>query len=456
MAGLDIGDAGKVLDQLKSEIGKNFDKPGAPDPLQWSIWSKPEPGQGQPGAAPSLPRFDATPSLPKFDTPTKPAGPGFDTTPPPLPRFDATPPPTLKPEQMVGTGRADEATKQSVFKLVDQASKTSNRSVAGNQFMQAINISNNSHDATLQAISKVEYGLANLNWGFSEEGFKWILEAGSNNPSLYDSKQNQSFLNRLAQSGMPRTAVDLLMANGSQDPAWYVKDAGATRKLDAAMTGAAFVPPSGDRSQAPRTAVDPLAPPSSRPDSVNTSIQQPGEANGWMRDQINQGLQSASREANHQTAFELYRQATDLSDRSGDNQLRVTARVEAGLALISWGSAESGFKWLLDAGSLNPALYDNTVNQAFQQRLRSGGINESALDMFLKNGQRDPNWHLRSPEAARTLAAILQSGDNPNRCPTEPNRILPVPNPFPVQPGQDRTPPANPVTPHVKPNPFGG
>jgi hypothetical protein len=454
MPGFDINDpriqdAKEILGQLmKDRVKLPFGNQKAAEP-EWSIWSQQQ-NQG------------------KVSQPGQP-GALRDTMPaPPTPARDTTP--ALRPEQMVGTNRADEATKQSVYQAVDQARRQSNRTVAAGQFMQAIAIANSSSDASLQAVSKVEYGLANLNWGFSEEGFKWLLEAGSNNPSLYDKNTNQAFLSRLAQAGMPRSAVDLLMNNGSQDPTWYLKDAQATRKLDAAMTGAVFVSPGGgsELNQNVR-AGDPLAPPVPKPEMLNPNVmQQPAEASPWMKEQVMTSLQSALKETNHQNAFGLFKQATDLADRSGDKTMQSTARIETGLALISWGNTESGFKWLLSAGSINPSLYDSQVNQALQQRMRQGGISEAALDMFLKNGRQNPEWHTRKSDAAQTLASVQASGNNPNFRPSEnsgnnpggirgsrpgQDNYLPIPNIFPLTtPPDSQTQPK----PHVKPNPFGG
>lgn len=476
MPGLDNGDAGKVIDQLSqlkdavtspigsqivSQIGNQvvnqvsrdfanrFDWAKKPE-QEWSIWGN-QP-QNRAPASPEGRSFSQfpksgleTPGLPKLDLVTQPAPPTI----------------MLRPEQVVGTGRADELTKQAVYQSIEQASKQGNRSVAAGQFMQAINTANATHDPTLQAISKVEFGLANLNWGFSEEGFKWILEAGSNNPSIYDSRSNQSFLQRLARAGMPRSAVDLLMNNGSQDPTWYVKDTTATKKLDAAMTGTAYVPSlmRVDGGQQVAQVSDPLAPPPRKQEVVNPNLPPALQPGDWMLDQIKQVMQSAGQEGNRQNAFGLYKQATDMADRTGDKQLQAAVRVQTGTALISWGNTESGFKWLLDAGSINPALYDNAVNQDFQQQLRRSGVTEPALDMLLKNGQRDANWYLRTTDVAKSLASAMQAGNNPVAKPGD-GQYIQVPSAFPPQnnpapftppaPGQEQPPE------HKKPNPFGG
>lgn len=444
MDGFDLGDAAKIVDQLKDKIGNPFAKPSSSDSQQWSIWANPNGPAVQPRSDASAP-----PVLPRIEVPSAPA----QTI-------------QLRPEQMVGTAQADQATKQSVYQTLDQARKQGNRTVAAGQFMQAITTANNSHDASLQAMSKVEYGLANMGWGYSGEGFKWILEAGSNNPSLYNPQSNSSFLQRLGQAGMPKSAVDLLVYNGQQDPNWYLKDPDATKKLDQAMTGPVFVAPvGGDGTQQPqsRPGGDPLAPPAARPDQpINPNLPQSNQAGSWMKEQFMGAIRGALAEKNHQTAFGLYKQATDLADRSGDKTLQATARVETGLALISWGSPEAGFKWLLDAGAKNPSLYDSRVNQAFQQRLQAGGLSSGAIDLYLRNGQANPNWHTRDVEAAsRTLAAALRPATAPINRPAE-SPYLPVPSPFPIQQFPPTIPQPGPVdtgssaTPHIKPNPFGG
>ena len=143
----------------------------------------------------------------------------------------------MLPEQMPSAKHADDRTSKSLYELISQAQGQSNRSQSASLFMQAIRLANDAKDPALQAVSKVEYGLANLNWGFPQEGFRWILEAGSNNRTLYDPQMNQSFLNRLLQAGIPPKVVQMLVTKGKEDPAWYLKDPAATQKLDQAMNG---------------------------------------------------------------------------------------------------------------------------------------------------------------------------------------------------------------------------
>lgn len=402
MAEFEITDLKNTLNQLKDKL-TDGQKP------QWGIWDKqpaPPPGTGPQQLAP---RTDAV-----------------------------SPPPSsvqLRPEQMPSFNHADERTIKSVNDLINQAQGQGNRTQAAGLYMQAIQWANNAGDPVLQAQSKVEYGLANMSWGFSQEGFKWILEAGSNNPTLYNPQSNQSFLKRLAQAGMPQSAVDLLMSNGQKDPGWYAKDTDATKKLDQAMTGPVSVVPMGtDAGQNPR---DPLAPPETRLDPTQP-IQQAGP---WLKEQFNGSLRSALQERDPRTAYGLYKQAIDMADRANDPVLQATGRIEAGLAIISWGSPENGFKWLLDAGVKNPGIYDSQRNQSLIDRLTRAGLPKQTIDLFMANGQRDPNWHMRDASAAKQL-------ENSMRQPA----VIPVPKPkipAPVQPLPQL------FQPHLKQSPFG-
>lgn len=361
-----------------------------------------------------------------------------------LPRTDLGPPPPssaqLRPEQMPSFNHADDRTTKSVNDLLNQAQAQGNRTQAAGLYMQAIQWANNAGDPALQAVSKVEYGLANMNWGFTQEGFKWLLEAGSNNPTLYNPQTNQSFLKRLAQAGMPQSAVDLLMSNGQKDAAWYAKDPDATKKLDSAMTGPVSVAPIGTDGPGQERR-DPLAPPETRMDPTQPRQQ----AGPWLKEQFNGTLRSAMQERDQRNAFGLYKQAIDMADRANDPVLQATGRIEAGLALISWGAGENGFKWLLDAGVKNPAIYDSRSNQGLIDRLNKAGLPKQTIDLFMYNGQRDPNWHMRDASAAKRLESSM-------RPPVAP------PNPFPQQEVPRPAPPAppQPFQPHIRQSPFGG
>ena len=433
--GFDVKD---VLSKLKDQFQKPADTP------QWSIWDQPK----QPSQPQQMPPGDRLP--PGFP------GPRFDTPQVTAPRPEqALPGPPLRPEQQLGTGRADERTSNLVYQTVDQAKNQSYRSQSAKLFTQAIDEANRVKDPALQALAKVEYGLAHMAWGYSQEGFKWILEAGSNNPSLYDPRENGSFLKRLSQVGMPQSAVEMLMTRGAQDPTWYTKDADATKKLDQAMVGPAFVAPQGTEGPARRPGADPYAPPTTKPDQVNPNLDPPapGQSGGWIREQITGALRTASQERDFNTAFGIYKQAVDMADRSRDPSMQATTRVETGLALMSKGNLETGFKWLLDAGSKNPALYDSRNNKAYVDRLASAGMPKSVIDVLMANGQRDPHWHMVDRDAAKKLEQMLRP---PAPAPAPKPDLVPQ-LPFqPIAPPLETKPaPAPNPEPHRRKSPFG-
>lgn len=387
-------DLNSVLDKVKDKVLA----PAQPEP-RWSIWEQ--------GQRPQAPRPGAGPEMPQN-----------------FPRPEINQIPQLRPEQMQGTKQADENTKKAVYQLISEAQRQSYRSESAKRYSHAVDIANNSQDASLQALAKVEYGLAHMSWGSAEQGFKWILEAGSNNPSIYDSRTNQSFLQRLAQVGMPQSAVDMLMKNGAQDPNWHYRDQDAAKKLDKAMTGTAFVPPAqGMRPGQER--VDPLAPPiDRRPENLNPNLDPPAQAGAWMKEQVNHALTQAQQQKNASDAFAYLKQSVDLADRSRDPGLRALTRVETGLALLTWGHTENAFKWLLDAGSINKGLYDSRYNSGYLNRLGQAGIPKQVMDIMMDNGQRDPNWHKKSPDAARMLESVLKNPQAPARS----DSIIPMPS----------------------------
>lgn len=409
--GIDFKEAaGDALKMLKDKLG------GTPqEQPQWSIWGPQQqqaPRQGSDYQPIQGRRMGDAPPVQSQPAPVAP---------------DAVP--AMRPEQMPGTERADDRTKNLVFQDINHAQSQSFRQQATRLYTSAIDRANQSKDPTLQAMAKVEYGLANMSWGFTQDGFKWILEAGSNNPSIYDTKSNQSFLKRLAQAGMPSGAVEMLMQKG-QDPFWYLKDSDAAKKLDAAMTGPIFVAPADGAQSAPGQNTDYLAPPKDRPDQINPQLDPPPRpgSNTWMSQQVKVALETASQEKNWQNAFGVYKQAVDMADRSRDVSLQAYTRVETGLALMKWGNVEMGYKWILDAGVKNPSIYDSRSNQGFVERLNSAGIPKPAVEMLLSNGQRDPKWGVKDPDAAKRLESVTRNPQQQSR-PT----VLP--------PGDDRRPP---------------
>jgi len=440
MDGLDISSTTKivgqmVLGQLRDQLNSYLDGP-RPDPQKWT------PGGQSPfgGDAKANP-VPAPGVLPNFEL--------QNSTQSQI---------QLSPEQMVGTGRADDKTKQEVIREVDDARKLGNRSTAAGEYMQAINTANSTHDASLQALAKVEYGLTNMSWGYTSQGFKWLCEAGSNNPSLYNPQGNQSFLQRLGQAGLPQAAVDLLLQNGKNDPNWYLKDASSLKALEQAMTGPAYVAPVGAGDQSGRAA-NPLAPPANQApeQAINPNIGQPTQASAWFKDQINGALDSAVHNKDHQVAWGYYKQATDMADRCGDKMLQSVTRVKTGLALISWGAPDDGFQWLLDAGSKNPGMY---ADQSFQQFLHSSGLTGAAFDMYIGNGRQNANWYTGNiiasahslTEALHRPSALNPPAERPV-APT-PAPLAPRPSDFPVQNIPQISPADSGLAPHIERNPF--
>lgn len=445
--GIDFKDAaGNALKQLKDKLGP------APEQPQWSIWGAQQQRPNQQG--------------PVSDQPIQGRRMG-DAPAGPLPPVSVVPDavPQMRPEQMPGTERADDRTKNLVFQDINQAQSQTYRQQAGRLYLSAIERANQSKDPTLQAMSKVEYGLANMTWGFTQDGFKWILEAGSNNPSIYDNKTNQSFLKRLAQAGMPSGAVDMLLQKGAQDPFWYLKDNDAAKKLDSAMTGPIFVAPADGGQVQQRQNTDYLLPPKGRPDQVNPQLDPPPRpgSNTWMSQQVKVALDNAAQEKNWQNAFGVYKQAVDMADRSRDTSLQAYTRVETGLALMKWGNVEIGYKWILDAGVKNPSIYDSRSNKGFVDRLAGAGIPKPAIDMLITNGQKDPKWGVTDPDAAKRLESVTRNPQSTQPAPYAPRDDRRTPDyrptiapPAPISiPGYDKPTilPPKPNDPPKK-NPF--
>ncbi len=382
--GIDLRNANPLVQSLRDKLPSNpLDLlPKPQQQTQWGIWEKTPQAQQQNPAA-------QRPSEVQMAPPQQQV--------------------TLRPEQMVGTNRADAGVQNNVNRFVEQAQRQGNRQTAASMYVNAIQTADASRDGTLQAYAKVEYGLANMNWGFSEEGFKWILEAGSNNPNIYNPQQNGQFLKRLQQAGLPQGAVDSLLKNGQNDPNWYLKVPDATKQLDKSMTGAVFIAPNlpgGDQNQ---NGGDRFGPPSEAPEQRNPAVLQGDQKAGpWAQQLFGLMLKSAQDEKDIGNSFNLYKQAVAKADEFRDPSMQAQSRIELGLAVVSWGNPQAGFKWILDAGSKNPAIYDSRVNQGLINRLKQGGIPDAAIDMLMAKGQRNPNWYLRDPESAAKLEATMK------------------------------------------------
>ena len=64
------------------------------------------------------------------------------------------------------------------------------------------------------------------------------MEGAAKNPDLYNNQKNGPFRDRLIQSGMGSSALEMLMQNGEKDPDWYLKNKEAGRLLEAVMNAA--------------------------------------------------------------------------------------------------------------------------------------------------------------------------------------------------------------------------
>ncbi len=99
-------------------------------------------------------------------------------------------------------------------------------------YKQAISIADSTADPRLQSATRVELGLACLNWGFGETGFKWIMEGMAKNPDTFDNQKNQGLKDRVAQSGVPQLVLEEMISKGKQDPYWWEKDKESGKKFD--------------------------------------------------------------------------------------------------------------------------------------------------------------------------------------------------------------------------------
>ncbi|MBX9686718.1 MAG: hypothetical protein K2X27_08450 [Candidatus Obscuribacterales bacterium] len=155
-------------------------------------------------------------------------------------------------------------------------------------------------------------------------------------------------------------------------------------------------------------------------------------------------LLQAKQEQDKERSYKSYKQAIDIADSIKNPALQAAARVELGMACVNWGFAETGFKWIMEAGAINPGLYDSSRNQAFKERLSQGGVNSSAQELLLSNGQRDPLWFQKDGDAAKKLDAALKAGLSK---PTSPYLDL---QPIPARPQPSAVDP----NPHLRPSPF--
>jgi hypothetical protein len=197
------------------------------------------------------------------------------------------------------------------------------------------------------------------------------------------------------------------------------------------------------RFNLPRPDVSPRPDLPPRPD-VNPN---PNQIDPRIQEAFAKALVQAQSQTDKESSYKAYKQAVDIADSARNPLLQSAARVELGLACIRWGFKETGFKWIMDGGAKNPDLYNNQKNAPFRNRLEQAGIPHNAVEMLIQSGQRDPNWHMKYPDAGK----MLETAMNRSYVPDEPHPVVPQPpRPGYPQPVPDRTTPA----PHLRPSPF--
>jgi hypothetical protein len=141
-------------------------------------------------------------------------------------------PPSTRPDANSNDKRVQEAIAMSLV----QAQRQTDKEKAYNFFKEAIDIADSTKNPLLQSATRTELGIACLNWGFKETGYKWIMEGASKNPDFYNDQKNQAFKARLTEAGVPAASLNLIMQNGQRDPLWFTKDKDAGKKVEAAST----------------------------------------------------------------------------------------------------------------------------------------------------------------------------------------------------------------------------
>lgn len=158
-----------------------------------------------------------------------------------------------KPEQpgtrggVPDTSSIDKRIQEAIAMSLVQAQRQTDKEKAYAFLKQAVDLADGTKNPLLQAATRTEMGISCLKWGFKETGYKWIMEGAAKNPSFYNDQQNQDFKARLADAGVPPSAVNYMMENGKRDPNWYTKDKDAGKKVEAAEIAKPIQPgyPSG-------------------------------------------------------------------------------------------------------------------------------------------------------------------------------------------------------------------
>jgi hypothetical protein len=158
-----------------------------------------------------------------------------------------------------------------------------------------------------------------------------------------------------------------------------------------------------------------------------------------MQEEFAKSLLQARQEPDKESAFKLFQKAVDIADAAKSPRLQAVSRVELGLACMSWGFRETGFKWILEGASKNPELYDERKNAAFKERLTQAGVPPQALELLLRNGKENPNWWIKDPNSGKLIDDAAKSGSQ-----VKPSAIFPPP--LQLIPQADK--------PHIKPSPF--
>lgn len=217
-----------------------------------------------------------------------------------------------------------------------------------------------------------------------------------------------------------------------------VNEAVSRLKLD--MSGRFNMPRPQDQTQPvlPRPQEKPQAAPrtDARPALLNVDAK--------TQEAFASSLMQAQRLTDKQSAYNSYKQAIDIADKLNNPAMQSAARVELGLACIKWGFPETGFKWIMEGGAKNSAIYDNRHNQPFRDRLKQGGLPDMAIDTLILQGQRDPFWHMKDQNAGKKMETMLNSRPAPQALPERP---LPAVLP-------DTTITTNPNLNHLRPSPF--
>lgn len=133
-----------------------------------------------------------------------------------------------------GLAQIDPRVQEAFALALVQAQRQTDKETAYNSYKRAVDIADNAKNPLLQSVARTELGLACVNWGFAETGYKWIMEGASKNADCYNNQKNQAFRERLKQAGVPQAAVDLLIARGQADPNWHQKDKDAGKIIEAA------------------------------------------------------------------------------------------------------------------------------------------------------------------------------------------------------------------------------